>query len=100
MRAGSSRGIREGKVGSGIGRGDLPGAGGTAYIRPPDLLARLKNSRDTEQRFRAILQQRTGNVSEVLQVEEGIARVRSDIERMEAEQKALEHRVDFATIEL
>ena len=65
-----------------------------------DLVARLKNSRETEQRFRAILQQRTGKVSEVLQVEEGIARVRGDIERMEAEQKDLEHRVDFATVEL
>jgi hypothetical protein len=65
-----------------------------------DLVARLKNSRETEQRFRSILQQRTGNVVEVLQVEEGIARVRSDIERMEAEQKALEHRVDFTAVEL
>ena len=65
-----------------------------------DLVARLKNSRETEQRFRTILRQRTGNVVEVLQVEEGIARVRGDIERMEAEQKALEHRVDFATVEL
>jgi hypothetical protein len=65
-----------------------------------DLAARLKNSRETEQRFRTILQQRTGNVVEVLQVEEGIARVRGDIESMEAEQKALEHRVDFATVEL
>jgi hypothetical protein len=65
-----------------------------------DLVARLKNSRETEQRFRAILQQRTGDVVEVLQVEEGIARVRGDIERMEAEQKALEHRVDFTAVEL
>ena len=65
-----------------------------------DLAARLKTSRDTEQRFRTILQQRAGNVAEVLQVEEGIARVRGDIERMEAEQNALEHRVDFATVEL
>lgn len=65
-----------------------------------DLVARLKNSRDTEQRFRSILQQRTGNVVEVLQVEEGIARVRGDIERMEAEQKALEHRVDFTAVDL
>ncbi len=65
-----------------------------------DLVARLKTSRETEQRFRSILQQRTGNVVEVLRVEEGIARVRGDIERMEAEQKALEHRVDFTTVEL
>ncbi|MGA7930297.1 MAG: DUF4349 domain-containing protein [Candidatus Sulfotelmatobacter sp.] len=65
-----------------------------------DLVARLKNSRETEQRFRTILAQRTGNVAEVLQVEEGIARVRGDIEGMEAEQKALEHRVEFAAVEL
>ena len=65
-----------------------------------DLVSRLRTARETEQRFRGILQQRTGNVAEVLQVEEGIARVRGDIERMEAEQKALEHRVDFSTIKL
>jgi DNA-binding FrmR family transcriptional regulator len=65
-----------------------------------DLVARLKNSRDTEDRLRAILEQRTGKKSDVLQVEREIARVRGDIERMEAEQKALEHRVDFATVEL
>jgi hypothetical protein len=65
-----------------------------------DLIARLKTSRETERRFRDILQQRTGKLSEVLQVEEGIARVRGDIERMEAEQKELEHRVNFATVEL
>ena len=65
-----------------------------------DLVARLKTSRETERRFRAILEQRTGNVVDMLQVEEGIARVRGDIERMEAEQIALEHRVDFTAVEL
>ena len=65
-----------------------------------ELVARLKNSRETEQRLRTILQERTGKVVEVLQVEQEIARVRGDIERMEAEQKALEHRVDFATVDL
>jgi hypothetical protein len=65
-----------------------------------DLLARLKNSRETEQRLQAILQQRTGKVEEVLQVEEEIERVRGEIEGMEAEQKTLEHRVDFASVDL
>ena len=65
-----------------------------------DLVNRLRTARETEQRFRGILQQRTGNLADVLEVEEGIARVRGDIERMEGEQKALEHRVDFATVEL
>ncbi len=65
-----------------------------------DLAARLKNSRETEDRLRAILQQRTGKIEEVLSVEQEIAVVRGEIESMEAQQKALEHRVDFATIDL
>jgi hypothetical protein len=65
-----------------------------------DLVARLKTARETEERFRDILQQRTGKVSDVLEVEQSIARVRGEIESMEAEQKALEHRVDFATVEV
>jgi anti-sigma factor RsiW len=65
-----------------------------------DLLVRLNNARETEQRLLAILQQRTGKVSEVLEVEEQISNTRGEIERMEAEQKALEHRVDFASIDL
>jgi len=39
-------------------------------------------------------------VKEVLEVEEEIARVRGEIEQMEAQQQTLEHRVNFATIEL
>jgi DNA-binding transcriptional regulator YhcF (GntR family) len=65
-----------------------------------DLVARLKNSRETEQRLQTILLQRTGKISDVLAVEQEIARVRGEIEQMEAEQKSLEHRVDFTTIEL
>jgi len=65
-----------------------------------DLLARLHTSRETEERFRAILQQRTGSVADVLEVEEGIARVRGEIEGMEAEQRTLEHRVDYAKVDI
>ena len=65
-----------------------------------DLLARLKNSRGTEQRLQDVLRTRTGKVKDVLEVEEEIARVRGEIEQMEAEQKTLEHRVEFATIDL
>jgi len=65
-----------------------------------ELVARLKNSRETEQRLQDVLRTRTGKVKDVLEVEEEIARVRGEIEQMEAEQKALEHRVDFATIDL
>jgi anti-sigma factor RsiW len=65
-----------------------------------DLVARLKNSRETEQRLQAILVQRTGKISDVLSVEQEIARVRGEIEQMEAGQKNLEQRVDFATVDL
>lgn len=65
-----------------------------------DLVARLNNARETEKRMQAILEQRTGKISDVLAVEQEIARVRGEIEQMEAEQKTLEHRVDFAAVEL
>jgi hypothetical protein len=65
-----------------------------------DLIARLKNSRETEQRLQDILVQRTGKITDVLAVEQEIARVRGEIEQMESQQKSLEHRVDFATIDL
>jgi len=65
-----------------------------------DLVARLKNSRETEERLQDVLRTRTGKVKDVLEVEEEIARVRGEIEQMEAEQQMLEHRVDFATVDL
>jgi len=65
-----------------------------------DLIARLKNSRETEHRLQDVLRTRTGKVKDVLEVEEEIARVRGEIEQMEAEQQTLEHRVNFATIDL
>jgi type IV pilus assembly protein PilA len=65
-----------------------------------DLVARLKNSRNTEARLNGVLQQRTGPIKEILDVEKESARVRGEIEQMESEQKNLEHRVNFATIDL
>ena len=65
-----------------------------------DLVARIKNDRETEVRLQDILRTRTGKVKDVLDVEQEIARVRGEIEQMEAEQKNLEHRVDFAGIDL
>lgn len=65
-----------------------------------DLVARIKNDRETEIRLQDILEKRTGKVKDVLEVEQEIARVRGEIEQMEAEQKTLEHRVEFATIDL
>jgi hypothetical protein len=84
-----------------LGRVELENQNGEEVTQQhADLIARLKNSRETEQRLQAILTQRTGKISDVLEVEQEIARVRGEIEQMEAEQKKLEHRVDFATIDL
>jgi hypothetical protein len=84
-----------------LGRVELENQNGEEVTEQhADLVARLKNSRETEQRLQAILTQRTGKISDVLEVEQEIARVRGEIEQMEAEQKNLEHRVDFATIDL
>jgi hypothetical protein len=65
-----------------------------------DLLARLKNARSTESRINDVIQHRTGNVQEVLEAEKESARVRGEIERMEAERQAMENRVEFASISL
>ena len=65
-----------------------------------DLVARLSNARNTEQRLIQVLRRRTGKVADILAVEKEIARVREQIERMEAKRKNLEDRVGFATLEL
>ena len=65
-----------------------------------DLDARLKNARETETQLAEILRSRTGKVGDVLEVEREMARVRGEIESMDAEQKQLRNRVAFASIEL
>jgi hypothetical protein len=64
-----------------------------------DLVARLSNARNTEQRLIQVLRQNTGRVSDILQVEREIARVREEIERMDAQRKNLEALVSLATLE-
>jgi hypothetical protein len=84
-----------------LGRVELETQGGEEVTEQhADLVARLKNSRETEERLQDVLRNRTGKVKEVLEVEEEIARVRGEIEQMQAQQQTLEHRVNFATIEL
>lgn len=65
-----------------------------------DLSARLANARNTEKRLTLVLQQRTGKVADILEVEREIARVRESIERMDAERTAIDRRVTYATITL
>ena len=65
-----------------------------------DLDARLSNARHTEERLTDLLRQRTGNLADVLAVEKELDSTRGEIERMEAEQKALATRVAYATVNL
>jgi hypothetical protein len=65
-----------------------------------DLEARLANARHTEGRLADVLRQRTGTVGDVLEVEREIARVRGEIEQMEAQRKNLALRVELATVRL
>lgn len=64
-----------------------------------DLQARLANARNAEQRLTSLLG-RAGELSDVLQVEESIERVRENIERMEAEKKNLEKQVAYSTLSM
>jgi uncharacterized small protein (DUF1192 family) len=83
------------KIGRVEGEGQMGEEVTQQYV---DLVARLKNARVTEQRLAQILAQRTGKVADVLEVEREIARVRGEIERMEAQRKTLENQVAFASV--
>src|ERR1700722_15673193 len=72
----------------------------TLRIPSPELAARLKNSRITEQRLLDVLRDHTGKVKDILETEQEIERVRGEIEGMEADQRGLQKRIDFATIQL
>jgi hypothetical protein len=65
-----------------------------------DLEARLSNNRNTEKRLTELLQKRTGDLADVLAAEREIARVREEIERLDAQRKNLEQRVSYATLTL
>jgi len=65
-----------------------------------DVGARLVNARNTESRLNDVLRKRTGDVGDVLAVEREIARVRAEIERLDAERANLEGRVAYAAVVL
>ena len=63
-----------------------------------DLQARLSNARNTEQQLTDLLRNRTGKLSDVLEVEQELDRVRGEIEQMEAERKNMSNQVSYATL--
>jgi anti-sigma factor RsiW len=65
-----------------------------------DLDARLANARNTEKRLNDLLLKRPGELADVLAAEREVARVREEIERLEAQRKNLDRRLTYATITL
>jgi hypothetical protein len=63
-----------------------------------DLEARLANARETERRLADILRDRTGRLSDVLEVEREITRVRLEIERLDGERTNIGRRVTYAAV--
>src|SRR2546423_14824993 len=66
-----------------------------AYL---DTDARLKNARVMEQRLVDMLKTKKGKVSDLLQVEKELGRVREEIEKMQGELKYWDSQVQFATV--
>ncbi|HMC25847.1 MAG TPA: DUF4349 domain-containing protein [Candidatus Udaeobacter sp.] len=63
-----------------------------------DTDARLKNAHVMEQRLIEMLKTKTGKVSDLLQVEKELGRIREEIEKMQGELKYWDSRVQFATV--
>ena len=63
-----------------------------------DLQARLGNARNTEERLTDLLRNRTGQLSDVLAVEQELDRVRGEVEQMEAERKNMSSQVSYAAL--
>ncbi len=63
-----------------------------------DTDARLKNAHVMEQRLIDMLKTKTGKVSDLLQVEKELSRVREEIEKMQGDLKYWDSQVQFATV--
>ena len=65
-----------------------------------NLTVRIANGKREEQRLVELLAKRTGDLADVLAVEQALARVRSEVEQMEASERMMIGRVDEATVTL
>ena len=63
-----------------------------------DTQARLENSRRMETQLQELLKRDNGKVSELLQVERELGRVRGEIEQMQGELKLYDFQVQYATV--
>ena len=65
-----------------------------------DLEARIRNKQKTEARIVALLEEATGNLEQVLVVEEKLDQVREEIERMQGRLRVLTDQTSLATVNL
>ncbi len=65
-----------------------------------DLEARIRNKQKTEARIVALLEEATGNLEQVLVVEEKLDQVREEVERMQGRLRVLADQTSLATINL
>ncbi len=65
-----------------------------------DLKARLKNARTQEARVQELMTQKTSTLGEIIEAEKELARVRENIERMDAQDRTLDGRITFATVRI
>jgi len=63
-----------------------------------DVEARLTAARTEEARVLELMHAKTGSIGEVLETEKELARIRENIERLDAERRTLVGRVDFAMV--
>jgi hypothetical protein len=63
-----------------------------------DLTARLANKKRMEERVLKLLEEKTGQIKEVIEVEEQLARIREDIETLEGKVRYLSDRVAMTTV--
>jgi hypothetical protein len=65
-----------------------------------DLDARVSNARQLEERLLRLLETRTGDLQQVLTAERELARVRTEIEMLEARRRSLGEQVALSTLEV
>jgi hypothetical protein len=63
-----------------------------------DLEARITNAKTQEKRLLEIMATKSGSINDLVESEKELSRVRENIERLEAQQRTLVGKVDYATI--
>lgn len=63
-----------------------------------DTDARLRNARAHEQRLLEVMANRAGTVAELVETEKELARVRENVEKLDAEKRTLDARIAMATV--